>query len=138
MSTHPLLKAPLLYHLAIETPAALSFIFKPSAQLASAAAATPEAVLILRSYGGLLLSTNLLCAVFLARPGFDSATALVSLCLGSYHVWPLSRAWVRLFGGMPMQQGEKEQKVLGGPGVHLVVHLLGLVALVGAGLVGLS
>ncbi|KAK0704163.1 hypothetical protein B0T21DRAFT_270544, partial [Apiosordaria backusii] len=119
-------KLPLLFHLLIETPASLSFLLFPESQLP---VATPEATLILRNFGGLLLSTNLIALVFLLRPLFDSLSALVTLCLGAYHVWPIYRAHWRL-RDTKLAQGKKHQnKVLGGPVVHFWVHVGCLVAL---------
>ncbi|KAJ9133080.1 hypothetical protein NKR23_g11013 [Pleurostoma richardsiae] len=64
-------KIPLALHAAVETAAALSFIFAPQRQLPGL---NEDAKLILRSYGGLLLGTSLLCVCFLVRPVFDGAT----------------------------------------------------------------
>jgi hypothetical protein len=117
-----LAKLPLLFHALLETAAALSFTLKPTGQLP---AASPEARLILRSYGGLLLSSSILCAAFCLRPGFDSATRLVAGSTAVYHVFPIGRAYVRLRRG----GGKKEGQVLGGSAVHLVVHVLAVVGL---------
>ena len=131
-----LLKPALTLHLLTETPASLTFLFTPHSQLP---AASPEAKLILHNLGGLLLSTNLICLVLLLTPDRDHAdsstnrndevhrlSALVCLCLGTYHVWPLRRAMAR----MGVEGG---RVVLGGPKVHFVVHLVCLGALVGGG-----
>lgn len=116
-------KLPLLLHLIIELPAAVSFICKPRAQLPGASV---DAVLILNSYGGLLLSTDILCALVLWRDGFDETSVMVCFSLGVYHLFPIRRAYVRLSrgGGGGIGTG-----VLGGPGVHLVAHLVCLVTL---------
>lgn len=130
-------KLPLLLHTIIETAAALSFICKPEAQLP---AASDDARLILQSYGGLLLSSNVLCVLFLARPGLDSATGLVALGVASYHLWPARRAFVRIRRGIGIGIGAEQRRqarVLGGPAVHFVVHVVCFVALMGTGLVGL-
>lgn len=132
-------KLPILIHLLVETPASLSFLLAPQSQLPRA---SPEARLILRNLGGLLLATNLVCLAFLARPvpADEQLTAAVCVGLGTYHVWPAYRAYARIVkgvggGGGPRRQQQK--KVLGGPVVHLVAHLLCLVALVGGGWAGL-
>ncbi|KAK1767828.1 hypothetical protein QBC33DRAFT_558658 [Phialemonium atrogriseum] len=128
-------KLPLLLHTIIETAAALSFICKPEAQLP---AASDDARLILQSYGGLLLSSNILCVLFLARPGLDSATGLVALGVASYHLWPARRAFVRIHRGIGIGAEQRRQtRVLGGPSFHFVVHVVCFVALMGTGLVGL-
>ncbi|KAK0628921.1 hypothetical protein B0T17DRAFT_170608 [Bombardia bombarda] len=133
-------KAPLLLHLLIETPAALSFLLHPQAQLPGA---SDDAKLILRSYGGLLLSTNLVCLTLLLD-GTTSTTmaARITLCLGLYHAWPIYRAvsrirrYGRVASGPPKEKGAVT--VLGGPALHFVVHVVCLVALVGGGLVGMD
>lgn len=110
-------KTPLLLHAILETLASLSFTFNSTAQLPSTATDL-EARLILRSYGGLLFSTSILCGGFYFREAFDDATRLVAGSMAVYHIFPIARAWDRL----RRERGEG-QKVLGGPGVHLVVHL---------------
>ncbi|KAK3349917.1 hypothetical protein B0T25DRAFT_549222 [Lasiosphaeria hispida] len=124
--TTPWCKLPLVLHLLVETPAALSFILHPTAQLPGCAA---EAKLILRSYGGLLLATNLICLGSLARPGVDSTVGLIALCMGTYHLWPTYRAYARMkFGiGMKGVQGA----VLGGPSLHFALHVFCFVSLMG-------
>ncbi|KAK4676990.1 hypothetical protein QC764_409245 [Podospora pseudoanserina] len=129
----PLLKLPLLLHLLTETPASLSFLFFPHSQLPSA---SPQALLILQNYGGLLLSTNLITLIFLLRPNFDSLSALVALSLGSYHIWPIYRACARL--NLAQGKRKNEEKILGGPVVHFWVHVFCLVSLVGSGVFGLG
>lgn len=118
-------KLPLLLHALLEAAASLSFTAKPTAQLPGA---SHEARLILRSYGGLLLSSSILCAGFWLRPGYDSATRLVAASMAVYHVFPIWRAWARL----SRARGDKEGRVLGGPGVHLVVHLVAVLGLAGS------
>ncbi|KAL2147286.1 hypothetical protein VTI28DRAFT_10276 [Corynascus sepedonium] len=92
-----LTKLALLLHLFIETPASLSFLLAPRSQLPGA---SPEAVLILHNLGGLLASTNLVVLVLILSLSPGSATELLAgrlcLCLGTYHVWPIRRAWVRM------------------------------------------
>ncbi|KAK4109762.1 hypothetical protein N656DRAFT_847528 [Canariomyces notabilis] len=134
MPFHPSLHLPLLFHLLIETPASISFIFFPKAQLLNA---SPDAILISRNLGGLLLAINLVCLVFLTggESYNNQLVAKVSLCFATYHVWPAHRAYVRLARG-PKGRRE-EQKVLGGPVVHLVVHLGCLISLFGGGLMGI-
>lgn len=116
-------KLPLLFHALLETAAALSFTLNPTAQLP---AASDEARLILRSYGGLLLSSSVLCAGFVIRPGFDAAARLVAGSMAVYHVFPIGRAYARLQRGRRAKEGGR---VLGGPVVHLVVHVVAVVGL---------
>ncbi|KAK4100534.1 hypothetical protein N658DRAFT_516604 [Parathielavia hyrcaniae] len=143
------LKQALTLHLLTELPASLSFLLAPHAQLPNAG---PEATLILRNLGGLLMATNLVCFVLLLDGGgaatgstadaTDRLTARLCLCLGTYHVWPMVRAWTRMRrgrlhggsgGGSGREEKKEERKVLGGPVVHFVVHVLCLVAMIGSG-----
>ncbi|KAH8649158.1 hypothetical protein BX600DRAFT_517547 [Xylariales sp. PMI_506] len=114
-------KLPFALHAIIETGAALSFMFLPEKQLPGCSPATK---LVLRQYGGLLLSTNFICVLVLAMPDLDDATArLLAACLGSYHFWPSWRAVARLSGDVP-GDAKDSHSLLGGPLVHLGVHVL--------------
>ncbi|KAI1397436.1 hypothetical protein F4819DRAFT_84580 [Hypoxylon fuscum] len=111
-------KLPFAAHALIETAAALSFIFSPDKQLPGCNVA---AKLILRQYGGLLLSTNLICLAILIEPGFTGTTRLYAAALGTYHIWPCYRAYSRISHGIGVSG--KEKSALGGPSLHLIVHL---------------
>ncbi len=115
-------------HILVETPAALSFQFRPQSQLAAPSA---EARLVLSSYGGLLMATNLICAVFAMQDaagggGGEAAGATsrrVAGALGFYHLFPMFRAGARVRRGVGAT-GPPQDRTLGGPWVHLVVHLV--------------
>ncbi|KAF4345943.1 hypothetical protein FBEOM_85 [Fusarium beomiforme] len=108
---------PFLIHALIETPAAFTFILKPSSQLQPL---PPSAALILQSFGGLLLTSNLIALIFLRR-AFDDATRQAALAFAFWHIWPCWRASRRLSGYT--EEGEASTtKTLGGPMVHLGVH----------------
>ncbi|KAM7202488.1 hypothetical protein V8F33_002708 [Rhypophila sp. PSN 637] len=109
---------------------------KLQATKSEAITARKEVDLILLNYGGLLLTTNFISLVFLARPVFDDIAGLVSLCMASYHVWPVWRAFTRmkLYAAVERNAGTGNQKFLGGPALHLVIHLSLLGGLVWAGL----
>ena len=111
-----------IWHIAIETPAALSFILTPEKQLPGC---SPAAELILRQYGGLLLSSVLLSVVMLVSPRMAHRNnGFFAAALGSYHLWPVYRAYMRLttdVGG-----DVAAPSLLGGPTVHIVAHLIGL------------
>ncbi|KAK4164533.1 hypothetical protein QBC43DRAFT_262092 [Cladorrhinum sp. PSN259] len=149
--SNPSFQIPLLLHLLIEIPASLSFLFNPRSQLppssssptsAASSSHDRDAILILRNFGGLLLATNLLVSVLLFHQHnfkedsegiFDgNLSGWILLSLGTYHFWPCWRAWDRIKRSSA-NQDKKEQKALGGPKVHLVVHLICLFALLVSG-----
>ncbi|KAI1498301.1 hypothetical protein F5X99DRAFT_334679 [Biscogniauxia marginata] len=111
-------KLPFAAHAVVETVAAFSFIFHPDKQLPGC---SPAAKLILRQYGGLLLTSSLICAAILAEPSFSGTARLLSVALGTYHIWPCHRAYVRIQSGL----GPRSTAIssLGGPTLHLAVHL---------------
>ena len=108
---------PLGLHVVIETAAAASFILAPHRQLPSV---SPETNLVLKSYGGLLLATNILCLGFILRPVFDDASRIVALSMAFYHVWPCYRAYQRIMNSIGMAGGQRGN--LGGPNLHLLLH----------------
>ncbi|KAI0839948.1 hypothetical protein F5Y06DRAFT_265045 [Hypoxylon sp. FL0890] len=114
-----LAKLPFAIHAFVETTAALSFIFNPNKQLPEC---NEAAKLILRQYGGLLLSTNLICLAVLIEPGFSYMTRLLAAALGSYHIWPCYRAYIRIHYNIGLSKDGKS--ALGGPQLHLIVHLM--------------
>ncbi|KAI2609580.1 uncharacterized protein GGS25DRAFT_221098 [Hypoxylon fragiforme] len=114
-----LIKLPFAIHALIETAAAFSFILNPDKQLPGC---NEAAKLILRQYGGLLLSTNLVCLGILIEPGFTNRTRLFAAALGSYHIWPCYRAYARI--RYNMDAPIKGKPPLGGPSFHLAVHLV--------------
>jgi hypothetical protein len=108
-------RLPFVIHAAIETAAAFTFILKPASHLTPL---SPAAGLLLQSKGGLLLFTNLICVIFLSRP-VDETTRSVALAFAFWHLWPCYRAAVRL----QYMADTEEPRPLGGPVVHLGVHL---------------
>lgn len=130
-------RLPLLAHCCVELTAGYSFIRHPSRQLEvrGGASASPEARLVLRSYGGLLLATALAAYLFYRRPVFDDATAAFALCMAFYHAFPIHRACARIRRRRDTGVSSKDKQappVLGGPPLHLAVHVACLVSLVGA------
>ncbi|KAF5004083.1 hypothetical protein FDECE_9398 [Fusarium decemcellulare] len=111
--------SPFLIHVLIETPAALSFIFSPSSQLQPL---DPQAALLLKLLGGLLLTTNLIGLIFVRRP-FDDVARHVALAFAFWHIWPCYRAYIRLRGRASEGEAPATARTLGGPPVHLGVHL---------------
>ena len=125
-------KAPLVLHAVLETAASLSFGLQPEKQLPGA---NEDTRAVLRSYSGALLSTNLLCVVFVWRAGFDDTARLVAACLAVYHIFPILRAVAKIQRGIGLKKGEKA-RVLGGPQIHMIVHSLCFSGLVLAALLG--
>jgi hypothetical protein len=126
-------KIPLMLHALIETFAAISFVTQPKKQLPGA---SEEARLILRSYGGLLLSLNGVCWAIVSKPGFDGTARLCTVFIASYHLWPIARAYMRIRSGLGIR--EQSRRVLGGPWVHLVVHVFLFAALLGVSLLNIG
>lgn len=125
---------PILAHLLVESVAALSFLSQPHIQLQNPKP-SEEAVLICHSYAGSLISTNVLCALFLARRNskiFDSASSFLSVSLAVYHVFPMRRAWARI----KKRRGKykPEERMAGGPPGHLMIHAALFGSLIWAGL----
>ncbi|KAF4979551.1 hypothetical protein FZEAL_4255 [Fusarium zealandicum] len=119
--------APFLIHALIETPAALTFILRPSSHLQPL---TPPAALLLQSLGGLLLTSNLIALIFVRRP-FDDVARHVALAFAFWHIWPCYRACVRLRGSALEEEAPATTRTLGGPVVHLGVHLVLLTMFLG-------
>ncbi|KAL0934157.1 uncharacterized protein CTRU02_210956 [Colletotrichum truncatum] len=124
---------PFVLHVIIETAAAASFIFKPASQLPNPSVA---ARLVLESFGGLLLTTNLICLIFVSRPEFDGTSRLVAISLAFWHVWPCRRAYVRLTNPAVDGKTSDQAKTLGGPAAHLAVHFALFSLFVGAAFFG--
>lgn len=114
--------------------ACLSFLLQPRVQLRERNPSA-EAVLVCRSYGGLLLATNLLCVQFLFRRdgSFDGASVILARSLAFYHLFPIARAWTRSRQHQVHDQEQGQQRdALGGPFVHLTVHVILLASLLWA------
>jgi hypothetical protein len=114
---------PFWLHLLIELPASVNFFLNPSEQLSSPA---PQAHAIIEQYAVLLFVSTLIALIFALRP-IDRTSRSVAAALSVYHLAPLVRAGSRIVEG----SGDYG-KGLGGPIVHLIVHLLCFGALLGA------
>ncbi|KAG9251439.1 uncharacterized protein F5Z01DRAFT_676926 [Emericellopsis atlantica] len=124
-----LAKLPFLLHDIIASFAGLTFILRPHKQLAPL---SESAKLILHCYGGCLLFTNLISLIFLVRPDVDETTRLVAFAFAFWHAWPSYRAIARLQRGLNTT-GELG-KTLGGPWIHLAVHILLMALFLNTGL----
>ena len=100
-------------HLVVETVAGLNFLMRPSATLL---VPQPHSHGVIRQYGVLLLATNLMAYGAWSRPT-DALSSYIAAGLACYHLGPLIRAASKI-----MQS--EEAIALGGPGVHVGVHLL--------------
>ncbi|EPE04933.1 hypothetical protein F503_00087 [Ophiostoma piceae UAMH 11346] len=135
-----LAQAALLLHAAIETPAAVTFLFFPEKQLSTAAAAgraVPlETALVLQNLGGLLAASvalSLVLAVWGTPPHLShSLRGALCLCLAIYHLFPARRAYLRRRHAIGTKGAVGN--TLGGPAVHLAVHAACLVLLTSAGI----
>jgi len=113
---------PFWIHLLIELPASVNFFLNPSEQLSSPA---PQAHAIIKQYALLLFVSTLIALIFAFRP-VDRTSRSVAAALSIYHLAPLVRAGSRIVEG----SGDYG-KGLGGPIVHLIVHLVCFGALLG-------
>ena len=101
-------------HLIIETAASVNFLLRPSATLS---VPQPYSHGVIRQYGLLLLSINIIVAVLLYYP-IDSASRLIALALAFYHVGPTVRAVSRI------QQREVDRGIFENPWLHVVLHVV--------------
>lgn len=107
----------LLLHIIVETVAGLSFVTTPQKQLPGASI---PAELILRCYGGCILSNVCIALVFYCRQHWDETSRRICLAFALWHVWPVYRAVMRI-----MWCPEVDPEALfGGPFVHIGIHVL--------------
>lgn len=118
-----LLHAAFGLHIVVEIPAALNFIVNPSEEL-QLATPSPSAEALIRQYALLLICSNLIALVFLLRP-IDKVSRRVACSLGLYYLGPAVRAISRLIRNEPALGTS-----LGGPAIHLVVHMFCFVAFI--------
>lgn len=127
MPTMAPIQLPFLFHIIVEVPASIGFFFQPSATLA---AAQPHAHGVIRQYGLLLTTTNLVAWSFL----FEDPSPLsgrIAAALGLYHVGPIVRSWKRTKTDEATMSMRERWR---GPWLHMGVHLVCLVALMGGAL----
>lgn len=115
---------PFALHILAELPASLGFFFRPSATLT---APQPHAHGVIRQYGLLLTSTNLVAAVFLFQASSTTASCSVAAALALYHVGPVVRATGRVRIGEGIGNGLS----LASPWLHILVHGICAVGLLG-------
>lgn len=120
MESQSLMRFALVLHLVIETTAAINFFARPSATLS---VPQPHSHGVIRQYALLLLTTNIIAAVFLNRAAHDALSGQIAAALALYHAGPFVRAVSRI------QRGTSGD-VLGGAWLHAFSHLLCLACLV--------
>lgn len=107
-------QASLLVHLVIEIPASINFLLRPSSTLS---AEQPHSHGVIRQYGLLLFTTNIIVALLLREIFHDELTARIAGVLALYHIGPIARATAKL-------KQERSNDALGGPWLHLSAHVL--------------
>ncbi|KAK4692643.1 hypothetical protein P7C71_g4600, partial [Lecanoromycetidae sp. Uapishka_2] len=121
---------PFILHILIETPAALAFAVFPSSTLS---VRQPAAEAVIRQYALLILSSNVIAAIFVFHdPNISDGVFLegrVAAALALYHVGPLMRAVTRIRNDEGQARPLLEQ-----PWLHAWVHAVCLVALAGKGM----
>ena len=131
MASVSLTSWPFILHIVVELPATIAFMLYPSATLPMPQV---HAHAVIRQYALLLLSTNIMAAVFVFQSrndeSGDDGVGHIERCIAGslalYHIGPLIRAWCRVWNA----QG-RGKRLLGGPWVHTVVHLLCSMVLAG-------
>ena len=113
---------PFLMHILGELGASYGFFVHPSSTLLEP---QPFAHPVIRQYALLLISTNLIAAIFLFQDQPSSISCRVAGALALYHLGPLTRAALKMRCGEKM--GVRER--LGGAWVHGVFHSVTFVAL---------
>ena len=108
----------LTLHLIIEVPASINFLLKPTATLPPS---QTHGHGLIRQYGLLLLSINIIIGVLLSR-SVDLLTQQVAGALALYHVGPVIRAVSRI-------QHQDLGGALGGPWLHAFLHVICAVSL---------
>ena len=120
MDSLSLQNVPFWAHVAVELPASLKFFLNPSNQLSAHTEAHDPAIeAIIRQYAVLLFVSVLISLIFALRK-VDYTSYQVATALMLYHVAPILRAASRVTQGDQTWLGRD----LGGPWVHLVVHML--------------
>jgi hypothetical protein len=136
MSSVSLHKLPFWLHSLIELIPSIVFLINPASQFyaskitsnlqsanpqcySSTATPTPGAETMIRQYGVLLFVSVIISTIFAIRE-VDKTSRQVAAALTLYHLAPIVRATARLWGG----ETGWLPKDMGGPWVHLVVHII--------------
>ena len=120
MSTFSQHSIPFIFHVILESPAAVAFALFPSATLRSP---QPEAHAVIRQYALLLLTSVLIAAIFAYQPHNSLASHVhvqrleqqVAGALAMYHIGPVARAARRIRA----REGQGRQMMLC---LHLLCH----------------
>ena len=111
---------PFILHLVVEGPASVNFLFRPSCQFS---VLTPHAHAVVRQYAFMLISSNIIALIIILDQGCNYGTVKrISGALAIYHLAPIARACGRLQQPKSFSNGYE-------PSVHLIAHLICLIAL---------
>jgi hypothetical protein len=119
---------PFWLHSIIELIPSILFVVNPASQLHAPSITSDfmgtvqsmsSAEVMIRQYGVLLLVSVLISAIFALRK-VDPTSRQVAASLAVYHLAPIVRATYRLRAGEASWQPDD----MGGPWVHLVVHVV--------------
>ncbi|KAJ1337851.1 hypothetical protein MN608_00707 [Microdochium nivale] len=124
-------RLPFVLHIAVESIAVFLFTCRPTTQL-HVSECSPQARLVLRQYGALLMSSNLVCLAIVMQPEPSSLIRHISWALLVYHVFPCHRAWVRMQEMGENAEERRKAPVFARPGVHLTTHVAVCVSLIAA------
>lgn len=108
---------PFVLHLLVEIPASINFLLAPAFQLERS---DTNGRAVIRQYATLLLSMNIIATIFVFRAA-DKTTGDVAGAMAVYHVAPTARALYTILRGGPGVR--REAHALGGPIIHLIVHI---------------
>ena len=118
---------PWIFHIFVELPATIAFAIYPSATLT---VLQPHAHIIIRQYALLLLSSNVIAALFVVRDGDqDFIERGVAGALSLYHLGPAGRAIHR-----GSRNGVQYRLTWEHPWLHAMAHLTCWIALLGRSL----
>ena len=109
------ISVPFLLHIIGETGATFGFALLPSQTLRQP---QPHAHAVIRQFALLLLSSNLIAAIFLFEDKPSAISCKVAGALALYHIGPFTRAALKIRNGEMMGIWEG----LGGAWVHVVFH----------------
>ncbi|KAK6518208.1 hypothetical protein TWF506_005367 [Arthrobotrys conoides] len=133
------LSFPFILHSLLELPPSLLLLFSPLSFIPRRSPQDINSISpVLRQYGAILLSSSIFSFLLSVTPDDILITSnaegwtlhrLSAVSLAFYHVFPIFRALERIQGGeravvFPFFGTGGSMKGMGGPGVHLITHLV--------------